>query len=387
MELKPYIVRYKPKATRVDPITDKTAMFEETLRAADSSFEGSWFVRTRLPSPPALPRGRFGIDIQNLATPAIVTRLSNDERDALLASPDVDRVEEDVWVRATELAPDTGDPDLVKVLPLGVGRVGAPHAWLRSKGEGVRVAVVDTGIDSHHPNLKAGFRGGAIFVEGAGSADDDNGHGTHCAGTIAAAFAGRGVVGVAPSISLYSIKVLNRDGVGAFGAVAAGVEWAMNHGIHVVNLSLQAPSMPDTAREIFTRAWTRGLLLVSAAGNRGEQGADDEVQYPARHPSCIAVAALAENDAIWPGSCRGTGIDLCAPGKDVLSTLMGGGYGRKTGTSMACPHVAGVAALILSLTPGTNADVRRKLLASAKALGDADLGRGIVDAAGALSIP
>ena len=238
----------------------------------------------------------------------------------------------------------------------GLRIIYAPQAWRYSTGAGVRVAVIDTGIAPRHPDLRV--YGGASFVPGRRSWADDQGHGTHVAGTIAAQANRRGVIGVAPRARLYSVKVLNNRGSGRTSWILAGLVWCHRTRMHVTNLSLGSrvnTHNPRTFSAAYERAGrllrTRGILSVAAAGN-----SNGPVGNPARCPSFMAVSAVDCNRRRASFSCFGPQVEVTAPGVNVWSTTMQTGYGKKSGTSMACPHAAGVAALIKARHPSWTGD-------------------------------
>lgn len=229
-------------------------------------------------------------------------------------------------------------------LTWGVQRVRAPAAWQNTEGAGVRVAVIDTGVDTSHPDLIGQVDGGYSAIaksEDPAAYQDDNGHGTHVAGTIAAKKDDRGVVGVAPKARLYAVKVLDADGSGNLSDVIDGIVWAAANDMQVANMSLGAPFGSDTMRRALRFAAGRGTIVVAAAGN----SSGGPVGYPAAYPEAIAVAASDSTDAFAPYSSKGPEVDFIAPGSNVVSTKMGGGYASFSGTSMAAPHMAGLVAL------------------------------------------
>ncbi len=249
-----------------------------------------------------------------------------------------------------------------QVLPWGVDRIDAEWAWGASTGAGVSVAVVDTGIDGDHPDLAANIVEGVNFVSkpawkpaNPGKWDDDNGHGTHVAGIIAAANNDIGVVGVAPEASLYAVKVLDRSGSGYISTVIAGIQWCVAAGVDVANMSLGTDADVEAMHEACDAAQAAGLILVAAAGNDGAH-----VDYPAAYDSVIAVGATAGDDSVYIYSSPGPQVYVAAPGVAVPSTWKGGEYNTITGTSMATPHVAGTIALqlaaALSAAPCAGAD-------------------------------
>jgi subtilisin len=238
--------------------------------------------------------------------------------------------------------------------PWGVTKVGAPLVWGASRGAGINVAIIDTGIDPTHPDLAANLKGGVNFVFNRGKVDpakwaDDNGHGTHVAGAVAALDNTTGVVGIAPSANLYAVKVLNKSGSGYMSDVIAGIDWAVSNGMQVANMSLGSSSGTTALETAVNNAYALGLVLVAAAGNSGDCNLlTDDVGYPAKYASVIAVAATASDNSRPCWSSDGPKVELSAPGVGVLSTYKGGGYATLSGTSMATPHVTGAVALLLS---------------------------------------
>lgn len=231
-------------------------------------------------------------------------------------------------------------------LTWGVQRLRAPAAWQETEGRGVRVAIIDTGIDTTHPDLVGQVDGGYSAItrsEASGAYQDDNGHGTHVAGTVAALRDGKGVVGVAPQARLYAVKVLDADGSGNLSDVIDGIVWAASNDMQVANMSLGAPFGSETMQRALRFAAGRGMIVVAAAGNSG-----GSVGFPGAYPEAIAVAASDFQDKLAPFSSRGPEVDFIAPGVDIVSDKMGGGFVSYSGTSMAAPHVAGLAALAVS---------------------------------------
>lgn len=225
---------------------------------------------------------------------------------------------------------------------------GVRKAWGQSKGEGIKVGFCDTGIDSTHAG-RGGDLGGAVqavrsFIDNTGG-QDANGHGTHAAGITAARENGNGIVGVAPECELYVAKVLADNGSGSDRAVAQGIDWLVSHGVQVINMSLGSPNPSDAIKFAISRAVSAGVVVVVAAGNSGRQYG---VNYPARWEICVAVGAV--DDRGMPASFTAVGpeVDVSAPGVSILSCTPQGTYGRKSGTSMAAPFVAGMVAIIQS---------------------------------------
>jgi subtilisin family serine protease len=223
--------------------------------------------------------------------------------------------------------------------------LGIPRVWTRTRGEGIKVAVLDTGIDLDHEDLKEAIVGSKDFT--GDGVEDKNGHGTHCAGIIAARRNRVGFVGVAPKADLLIGKVLGNQGNGSFSWIAAGVDWAVRRGAHIISMSLGGPSSSQVLFQAVHNALAKGVLIVCAAGNEGSLF-QNSIGYPGRYGGVITVAAHDNNGNRSGFSSRGGEIDVMAPGSNIWSTYKNGGYAELSGTSMATPFVAGLAALILS---------------------------------------
>ncbi|MBN1330098.1 MAG: S8 family serine peptidase [Candidatus Heimdallarchaeota archaeon] len=288
----------------------------------------------------------------------------------------------------------------------GVDRIDAERVWGGTEdavdvttnvaGYNVKVAVIDTGIDYTHPDLAPIYKGGYDFVNNDNDPLDDHYHGTHCAGTIGAAddepnALSGSLIGIAPKVSLYAVKVLNSQGSGTSDGVAAGIDWAAANGMHVASLSLGASSPSSIIETAGKNAYAAGVLLVAASGNDGSS-----VGWPAAYPEFMAVGATDSADKIASFSNYGPELEISAPGVNIMSTtptyLSGRGpfspkpnYYTLSGTSMATPHVSGVAALVKSANSAlTNTQIRNILTSSAEDLGasgwDQYFGYGLVDA-------
>lgn len=305
------------------------------------------------------------------------------------------RVEDDVLVTTLAKGGASGKPapsQPSQSLPWGVDRIDADLAWATSTGDPAKVAVIDTGIDLKHPDLMDNIKGGANFTT-AKNYNDDNGHGTHVAGTVGALSNAIGVVGVAPLADLYAVKVLDRTGSGYLSWVIAGLNWAAQNGMQVANMSLGTSSYSATFEQAVKNAYGAGLIMVAAAGN-SYGGA---VGYPAKFAEVIAVSATDSSDNLASFSSVGPEVDFAAPGVSIYSTYKESTYKTLSGTSMASPHVAGTVALVLSVPVGAwdanlngvwdESEVRSKLQATAWDLGtvglDNQFGWGLVNAFGA----
>jgi len=261
--------------------------------------------------------------------------------------------------------PDEEEPP-PQVIPTGVDRVDAELS--ANTAYGIKVAVIDTGIDYTHPDLDGNYKGGYDYVNNDADPIDDNGHGTHVAGIIAAEDNDIGVVGVAPQAWLYAVKVLDRRGDGWLSDVIAGINWAAENDMDVANLSLGAKGQSQALHTAVVNATLAGVTLVVAAGNESD---DAEGYVPATYDEVITVSAIADfdgqsgglasskyygrgrfkteqkDDAFAYFSNYGQDIDLAAPGVEIYSTSVKGKYETLSGTSMAAPHVAGAAALYI----------------------------------------
>ena len=304
--------------------------------------------------------------------------------DALAANPRIVRVEPDGPVSATIHIMTSGDTELNA--SWGVKHIGSgPAHNSGQQGAGVKVAILDTGVNRTHVDLDANYNASCSydFVNADSDPTDDHGHGSHVSGIAGAENNDTGVVGVAPRATLCVYKVLGADGSGSWSNVLAGLERAASDGAKVVNLSLGSSGDPgQTVAEAFTAAYNSGLIMFAAAGNSGEcAGTSDTVEYPARYPEVIAVAATDGNDISPCSSSTGPDVELSAPGVSVQSAWKDSAtsYTTANGTSMASPHAAGLAALLLGCNPIlTNIEVRDILAATAKDL-DSPLAPGSSD--------
>lgn len=318
--------------------------------------------------------GRARRAYRNLS--AVSAELTESQIASLRANPNVAYVEEDGLLHALDDELDDS---------WGVARIGSGDVHeLENKGKGAKVALIDTGIDYHHTDLDGNYAGGYDFVNDDDDPMDDDGHGTHCAGIIAAEDDDEGVVGVAPEASLYAVKVLDSTGSGYLSDVVAGIDWAIENGMDIISLSMGTDEDYQTMRDACELASAAGIIVVAAAGNdyrRVRNREWDTVDYPAQYDSVIAVGAIDETDTKAYFSSTGAAMELAAPGVFVYSTDLDQSYSYKSGTSMSCPHVAGVAALILS---GPGGDVRTVLQETAEDMGntrwDKWYGYGLVDA-------
>lgn len=316
---------------------------------------------------------------------AVVAYLPEERLLAQSALEGVRRIDPDVRVRALDAELDSS---------WGVSRIAAGdvHA-LGNTGDGIKVAIMDTGIETSHAELVANYNSSCSydFVNNDAVPSDDNGHGTHVAGIVAAAMNASGVRGAAPSADLCILKVLDATGSGYASDVIDALSWAQSHGAKVTNSSFGLETNPGLLFETaYDAAESAGLLNIAAAGNTGTcLGTGSNVNYPGAYASVVAVAATDDSDARECFSSTGSAVELAAPGGDILSTYPGG-YATTSGTSMASPHVTGVAALMFYIAPTLTAvEARAALAATADDLGtagrDTRYGYGLVDALAAVT--
>ncbi len=264
----------------------------------------------------------------------------------------------------------------------GLGKISAVSGWSRlfssypASTTGATIAIIDTGVQADHPDLSGRVLAGANCLSGTcsnGNSADDNRHGTHVAGIAAARTNnGVGVAGVALTSPILPVKVLNSSGSGSYAAIAAGINWAVSHGAQVINMSLSGTSSSTTLCTAVSNAVSSGVIVVAAAGNNSSSSP----VYPAACNGSIGVAATTSSDTA-ASSFSNFGypnVFVSAPGDSIYSTFNGSSYGTLSGTSMAAPHVAGLAALLRTKTPGiTVASVKNILATQSDKIGSSSL--------------
>ena len=325
----------------------------------------------------------------------------NEVKARLMRLPGILSVEKSTVIKAAgqiQAGSVISDPGYQKQWALN--QTGVPQAWgMGATGAGVVIAIVDTGVDLNHPDLRDNLLPGYNAITGSsapGAAQDDNGHGTHVAGIAAAALNGIGMVGVAYQAKILPVKVLGSSGEGADDVIASGIVWAADHGAQIINLSLGSGSETGILSQALQYASAKGCLVVAAAGNfTPGVNHNPGITYPASDPNVLAVTATDSSDKVAGFSDTGPEAALAAPGvniySDYWSAATGPAYAIGDGTSMAAPIAAGTAALVWSKHPGWTArQVRIALENGAKDLGpagrDSSYGFGRVDAAAALSL-
>ena len=238
-------------------------------------------------------------------------------------------------------------------------RIKAPNVWGRSKGGGIRVAILDTGI-AKNPDLR--IAGGYNAINRKLPPTDRNGHGTHVAGIAAALDNAKGIVGVGPRIKLYAVKVLDRNGEGYVSNIIEGLDWCIRNNMQIVNMSFGFQGDNELFHQMIKKAHDKGIVLIASAGNSGSN--QPQLDAPAKYNETIAVAASTIDNRIAEFSSRGSDVDVTAPGVNILSTYLNGGYKRLSGTSMAAPHVTGCVALLLRLKHSLRPAAVKSLLQS-----------------------
>jgi len=256
---------------------------------------------------------------------------------------EIDYAEPNYRFHALDVTPN--DPHF-STYQYGPQLIHAPEAWeLTTSSTDIRIAIVDTGIQTDHPDLSDKLAGGYDFVSNGPVQSDPNGHGTHVAGIAAAVTNNRlGIAGIAPAASILPVRVLDQSGTGTLDQVARGIIFAAQQGAQVINLSLGAPYNSNLLQRAITYACSLGAVVVAGVGNDNSR----TPIYPAAYSDVIAVAAVNEHDRKSIFSNYGEWVDVAAPGSEILSTFLNGNYAYLSGTSMAAPHVAGLAALLAS---------------------------------------
>ncbi len=234
------------------------------------------------------------------------------------------------------------------VIPWGVEQISAPEAWNRSLGKHIKIGVIDTGIDYQHPDLRDSIGKSINLLNPHLLAWDDNGHGTHIAGTIAGASQQLGVVGVAPRAVIHPVKAFDQYGSAYVSDIIAGIDWCVQQKIQIINMSFGMKTFNKSLQTAVLHAYRSGTIIVASSGNDGKKSS---VDFPARFPQVVSVGATTRKKTIAHFTNCGKGIDVFAPGERIFSTWLHGEYHEMSGTSMATAHVSGVTALMLSIRP------------------------------------
>lgn len=221
-----------------------------------------------------------------------------------------------------------------------------PKIWNKCQGDGVIVAVIDTGCDIDHPDLNENLLEGINLINSSKDPDDDCGHGSHVASTIAAINNGVGMVGIAPKTKIIPIKALDGKGSGTLENIARGIKYAADYGnVNFITMSLGSPSSMPLLEDAIDYANSKGCVIFCAAGNSGE---NSDIMYPAKYKTTISIGAIDENLERTDFTCSGDDLDFLAPGHNILGCIPGGRYALMSGTSMSNPFAVGCASLLLS---------------------------------------
>lgn len=230
-------------------------------------------------------------------------------------------------------------PNATSQIPYGVQLIGSPLEWNETKGKGIKVAVLDTG-KPQHKDIKIA---GSYNATGCADDLDHHGHSTHCCGIVGA---NGSIMGVAPEVELYAVKVLADDGAGSDLTIADGIEWCIKNNIDVISMSLGGANPSEVAQNAVKKAYDAGIVLVAAAGNEYKNDATDTIGYPAKYNEVLAVAAIDKDMNHGWFSSSGQEIDVATAGVNVYSTWLNNQYAELNGTSMACPHMSGAIAIL-----------------------------------------
>lgn len=245
-----------------------------------------------------------------------------------------------------------------RTIPWGVDQIGAPEIWSKSVGQNIHIGVIDTGIDFKHPDLKNSISRGINLLNRRLMPHDDNGHGTHIAGTIAATGRYSGIVGVAPKAIIHPVKAFDQNGSAYVSDIIAGIDWCVQNDLDIINMSFGMKTYNPTLEQAVLNAYYSGKVIVASSGNDGRK---KTIDYPARFTQVVSVGATTRLGKIAPFSNRGKQIDIYAPGERVYSAWVGGKYNELSGTSMATAHVSGVIALMLALRPMSPQQIKNAL--------------------------
>lgn len=256
---------------------------------------------------------------------------------------------------------------VVEHIDYGLIMMNIPHMWSKTKGEGVGVVVIDTGIDAGHPDLSPNIKAAYDFTGSPNHGNDIAGHGTHVAGIIAGIDNGVGIIGVAPRCNIYSLKALGDNGSGTYQSIMAALDWVLAnhkaHNIKLVNMSLGSPGPFPGDMDILRRLKEEGIIVIVAAGNDGHTAAspnESTVDYPAKYAAqglCISVGAIDNQKHLAQFSSNGLGeVTVVGPGVEVLSCYPVSQYARLSGTSMATPAICGLITLMVASGKVNNLD-------------------------------
>jgi len=306
--------------------------------------------------------------------PSLLLELSNSECQILQADADVFTIEADG--QATVVGTTYGESEHET---WGFDDLGGDSLHARLiLGQGIRVGIMDTGVDTTHEDLH--IAGGVSLVDG--TYEDEQGHGTQVTGVVAAQLNNYGIKGLAPMADVFAIKAFNANGEGVYSNIIAGIDWAIEHHMNVLNLSFEGEENSPALQEALQKAWDAGMLIIGAAGN----GAKSEISYPAQYDTVMAVGAINADHSYADFSNYGDRLEIVAPGSRIYTTNYQNSYTISQGSSLAAAYVTGAAVLVWSVHPEwTAAQVRLALLQSAVELGAKEhFGYGLVSPAQAM---
>lgn len=282
--------------------------------------------------------------------PAVTVQVPIEKINEIQTDPSVSAIEKDSLIKVQDQIVDWGNHN-----------IRTPNAWQSNfTGKGIKVAVIDSGVSADHKDLH--ITSGVSFVHYTDSYDDDNGHGTHVAGIIGAKNNNIGIVGAAPDASIYAVKVLNQDGVGYLSDIIAGIDWAVQNKMDIINLSIGSDKPSNLLKSVVDKAYSNGILIVASAGNTGYGSTGNTIHYPAAYDSVIAVGATSQSNKWATFSSVGPTIEVTAPGVDILSTYLNNSTKKSSGTSMSAPFVSGILALFKEQYPELGASGLRNII-------------------------
>lgn len=327
------------------------------------------------------------VEYEFKTVPAISVLATEEDLKKLESNSNIDYIEENVSFSITENGPMSVLPS-AQIASTGdnqwnINATNASESWNEGyTGDGVKVAVLDTGI-AYHNELK--IAGGVSTVDYTNSWQDDNGHGTHVSGIIASqpdikTVNGLDITGVAPDVDLYAVKVLDNSGTGNLEDILQGLDWAIANDMDIINLSLGNLEYSQLFEQMINDAYEKGILIVAASGN---DGLENSVHYPAKFENVIAVSSVNESLKLSGFSSTGNELDFSAPGEKIISTSTRGTYAFASGTSQAAPHVTGMLALLKEKYSNfTNTELKALLSMNIKDLGvaghDPYFGNGLI---------
>ena len=291
---------------------------------------------------PLLEQGDIKIKESFDSIDVSIVKATQEDISEIKDSPKIESIEPDLdlILFGTE---DLSNLNNEQIIPWGIERVNASNVWNKVTGRNIKIAVLDTGINKNHSDLKDNINGGVSFINDTDYWDDDLGHGTSVAGVIAAENNDIGIVGVAPESEIYSVKIMGASG-GKLSNLIQGIQWAIDNHMDIITMSLGVTVDSPSLRRIVDEAYLSGVILVAASGK------NNEIYYPAKYHSVIAVGSIDKNNKLTSDSGVGEELEFVAPGRNIISTSIDG-YNMFDGTSMAAPHVVGVLALLKENNP------------------------------------